>query len=76
MSNKAKDLSFNLANILVGGFALFPKDNILRGFAQTGIDFCETCGKVLDRPGDQSSIKRGAICLECKIEADQVSIAD
>lgn len=71
MSHPIKNFSFGLFSAIFGGVALFSKDNIIRGFAQTGIDFCESCGKVLDKPNDPSSIKRGAICLQCKIEAEE-----
>ena len=65
--SRAKNIFGNLL-AAVNGFAVKSDIKIISGFAQTGIDFCEKCGKVLDREGDSSSIKRGGICLECHID--------
>ena len=70
MNRRIKNLFYTIPAALFGGPIMHSDIAFLRGFAQHRIDFCETCGKVLDRPDDPSSIKRGGICLECKIDAD------
>ncbi len=68
--NRAKNIFGNFLAAFAG-FATKSDIKYISGFAQTGIDFCTNCGKILNRECDPSSIKRGDICLQCAIEDNE-----
>lgn len=69
MKKSLKAHTFNfLTAFWAGGAALWHSSNVVRGLAQTGVEFCKNCGKPIDRPNDVSSIRRGDICLGCHLE--------
>ena len=68
MKRLLKAQTFNIINYMTGGAALWHSSSVVRGLAQTGVEFCENCGKVLDRPDDITSVRRGDYCLECDLE--------